>query len=548
MASVPSTQASVLEKRLLGINSEYALRRELVDNSQATRTLDGQYSVDLAKARTTNEIELNVLKQEVQRDVAHLEAGTKLEIAMLEGGQQVALSTLAAELGLERAATIGEATVEGKTEIAQQKAQMKETLAGYEGDFKRDVATLEGEFKVVLAGIEADGEHKMSEVRVSGIRAVGELDALYVNEEAVVKLEIINQKRLIDETLQRLSDGTQIDGIRVSGQTDDMITVNNAKLDALFITRDAATDIMLQGQELAGDLAIIEGEALININGVSAKRAEEIRYISQQTALEGSQTLNLANQEASYKAQSNLIRVQSIADGLATDVSDTQYDALAKINHINAMKQIRMANAAAESSVDLYALDAESDLKLKGARAVLETKLISGEKITAAKAVRIVAREALKAANETEAVVMENAANLVAAGEQASTIAKNAQLRVGELQTMSLSDYTQAILQAKKRAQYTKANAEADSSTAIADAAMEVEAAKQANEIVNSYEWDTHTFKDIADQAVAQAHKITTTHSYNNKYTVDSAMGNSSNSGSLPIWNILPPKLLEAPK
>lgn len=563
-----SDESLVLQKRIDGIKAEYAIRTGLADESLDQRVRDGEISVDLTSIKVGNDVRLNGIKQMVQRDIAHIEAGAKLELARLEGQQKVALSTLSSGLGLERARVIGDASLKGRTAVAKQKAlnrisvaqaensssielaylkkDVKTDLAELEGGFKKDLAALEGEFKVVLSEIDADSTLRMGEVRASGIRSVGKIDKYAIEGETATKIQLINTKKIVDEFYQRASDGFQASNIRVMGQLDDTNTLLSAELDASLIDLDSIATIGTMGAELGADLLNIEGEHAINLANVDGKLQRELQYITDQAEAEGANIIDLANQEARAKELMNTVRIGSVYADMSNTLTELGNDNAAKISHINNMKVIKLGNKRAEALIDYFVLDEESRIKIENANDILNAKINGANDVTDARVTHIKAREATKVANEAAVIKAENLAMENAARDQATAIDTNAVTRVGELQTMSLNDYRNALFQANLRAKATKTLADADAGQAVLDARSDVEISKEAFNIVNGYESFARGLLNTATEVAARLHTKTITNRYQNEISSD-VQGSGGRSTGDWIATVNKPQLLESP-
>lgn len=563
-----SIATEILQKRIDGVKAEYAIRTSLAEKTLDQRVIDGQIGVDLTTIKTGDDVQLNALKQLVQRDIANIEADAKLEMVRLEGRQKVDLSELSSSLGLDRSRVIGEAGLKGKSAVAKQRAlnrlditdaentirietsnlknDAKQTLAGVEGGFKKDIAKLEGEFKVVLSGIDADNVLRISDIQASGIHGIGRVDKNTIESEARTKIQLIDRKKITDEVYQRVSDAFQAGNIRIMGGLDDTNTRLAAELDASLISDDSIATIGTMGSELLADIANIEGEHSLNMGNVSGRLLRDLQYITDQANEEGKNIIDLAVQESNAKAFMNRVRIESVNADKHNTLTELGNDNRDKISRINNMKTIAMENKRSEALIDYFVIEEEGRIKVKNADDVLTAKLDGSIGVTNERANFIKTRESTRVANETLVIKAENEAMKSAADTQATAISTNATTRISELNTISLNDYKAALFQAKLRALATKRLADADAGQEKLDAKDEVGISKDTFDIVREYDLGMHSAKAFVEEGIATMHKKTST----TRFMVINGNGDA---GGISTWggsgiSITYPKLLEEPK
>jgi len=288
-------------------------------------------SADLERARNVNLYDLEILRGQIDREMATLEGQLKGELAGLSG---------------ENLLTITQVENQGKLKIAHELAPIeregKVKIARVQGENDLEVAVIDGKNKVALAGMRGDFDVSMSVLDAQAIEAQTVVDAGGIDSSAQISVAGIANK-------SKLSADFILQGARLTADS----TREKAVQEVRFIAQNSRLKTSYEALLTQADIEALNQSAQQSATQtleVSALTQQRVQTVTQQD-IDLLQIGGFLNR--TYISDRSAVTIEGILNSANQDKTNTINAAQNEVLVLSAEGELKVAHANAGTDLDI---------------------------------------------------------------------------------------------------------------------------------------------------------------------------------------------------
>lgn len=297
-------------------------------------------NIDLELLRNQNQYDIAVLEGDIKRELASLRGVFKSELATLEGENALDLAELENQGRLALAQEIIPLDRDGKLKIANVKGLNDAEVQALDNAMKLALSQIRGAFDVKMAELDAsviDAESAMtvssieqqSGIEINSLSVVSANEVRYITGKNSIDISGIQYRTLIENQNRTLETNAEIDGIAKAAKQDAFYIDNAATLKGGFTDRSA----VVRTGSITKEAGLSAGyETLINVDDKQAITHESEQRVIQansetglkiaQVKREGTIERKLNFKMADLEAQHAIALANKEVGGIAAALSE----------------------------------------------------------------------------------------------------------------------------------------------------------------------------------------------------------------------------------